>query len=247
MIVECPACGTRYDVPEDAIGPAGRKLKCAACGHGWHADAASAVAPEPAAQVEPETPLPPSPRPAPEIAPPLPMPPPSPAPAAAPVAAAEEAPSPFDYEPPFEPRARSGWRWLLWGLAIVALLAVAAALVVSYDPGGIGKRLGLARAGGASPVVITLTVKPTRRAMDSGNEMLAVAGRVSNPTGSAQRVPDIRAELKDARGRTVYGWTIGAPVGRLAPGASADFNSAEIDVPQAARTVHLRQATTSRS
>ena len=93
---------------------------------------------------------------------------------------------------------------------------------------------------GASPLVISFTSTPERRPMDSGNELLSVAGRVTNPTARPVRVPDIRAELRDAQGRTVYNWTIGAPVTRLAPGASADFNSAEVDVPQAARTIHLK-------
>lgn len=35
MLVHCPACQARYNVPETAIGPNGRALQCAKCGHKW--------------------------------------------------------------------------------------------------------------------------------------------------------------------------------------------------------------------
>jgi hypothetical protein len=75
--------------------------------------------------------------------------------------------------------------------------------------------------------------------MESGNELLTVTGRIANPSEQAQRVPALRAELRDAQGRGIYSWTISAPVGQLAPGASTTFNSAEVNVPQGAKAVNI--------
>lgn len=35
MILECEKCNARYEVPDDSIGPQGRKVRCAKCGHDW--------------------------------------------------------------------------------------------------------------------------------------------------------------------------------------------------------------------
>ena len=48
MILECPNCGTQFNVPDGAIPPEGRKVKCASCAHKWVAKPESAVTPAPA-------------------------------------------------------------------------------------------------------------------------------------------------------------------------------------------------------
>jgi predicted Zn finger-like uncharacterized protein len=35
MIIACPACATRYVVPDSAIGLEGRRVRCAKCRHSW--------------------------------------------------------------------------------------------------------------------------------------------------------------------------------------------------------------------
>ncbi|MCA3254352.1 MAG: zinc-ribbon domain-containing protein, partial [Alphaproteobacteria bacterium] len=47
MIIACPSCGKRYQLADSAIGPEGRKVRCAACGETWHATRPE-PAPEPA-------------------------------------------------------------------------------------------------------------------------------------------------------------------------------------------------------
>ena len=38
MIIACPACATRYVVPDSAIGVDGRTVRCAKCRHSWFQD-----------------------------------------------------------------------------------------------------------------------------------------------------------------------------------------------------------------
>jgi len=56
MIIACPACTTRYVVPDSAIGAEGRTVRCAKCRHSWFQDPPEPALSEPA-------------RPAPEAAP----------------------------------------------------------------------------------------------------------------------------------------------------------------------------------
>ncbi|QZD91427.1 zinc-ribbon domain-containing protein [Qipengyuania xiapuensis] len=44
MIIACPACSTRYVVPDSAIGVDGRTVRCAKCKHSWFQEGSSAEA-----------------------------------------------------------------------------------------------------------------------------------------------------------------------------------------------------------
>jgi hypothetical protein len=133
-----------------------------------------------------------------------------------------------------EPRGRRP----LMTLLVVALIVVAlAALFWFAAPDSWKTRVGLA-SGGASPLAL-VTTHMDRQRLESGNELLTVTGRVINPTGQEQPVPPLRAQLKSATGKVVYSWTIAPPAQTLPPGASASFNSAEVNVPPGGEEITL--------
>lgn len=53
MRLICPSCGAQYDVPDDAIPPAGREVQCSSCNHAWF-EIDSPPGPQQAAPVPPE-------------------------------------------------------------------------------------------------------------------------------------------------------------------------------------------------
>jgi predicted Zn finger-like uncharacterized protein len=87
MIIGCPECSTKFGIPDGALGDAGRKVRCAKCGHVWLATSTYAI--EAALPVENTKSVSP-PQETEDIAPPVSAPAPAPAPTPEPEPQVEE-------------------------------------------------------------------------------------------------------------------------------------------------------------
>ncbi|MGI4878959.1 MAG: zinc-ribbon domain-containing protein [Janthinobacterium lividum] len=254
MIVTCPACGKRYRLPDDAIPPEGRTLRCGACHHGWTAVVGDTSLPEAAA---------------PEVA----------APEAATVAASPEIGAGVAPRPPVRRRVVAAAAALALAGAAAILLVPRSALPaielsrlpplphvtanlpplhlpplalprIELPPLDLGRIpvVGPTLAGWLDPPTpprspLRISVTADHRALHNGTRLLVLGGRVTNPTAQPQPVGPIDAALVDAHGRAAVRWRIAAPVAMLAPGASAPFESLAANYPADAATLRLHFAT----
>ena len=254
VIIACPACATRYAVPDSAIGVDGRTVRCAKCRHSWFQDGPPL---EPREEAPPPAPVaPPAPPPNPEPAAPdaaaLPEipdePPPPPLPRLK-----EEAPVPhvysddyvenrssFDYEPPFRARRNPARLWMV-GAIIFAVLALGTVGAVAWY--GLPNWVPFAR-GAFSPAEPDLVLdfppnRQDRRTLPNGAEFFGASGSITNVGKIRQAVPVLLIVLRDARDRVVYSWEVVPAKRELAPGESVTINEAVTDVPKSAKVAEI--------
>ena len=264
MLIACPACSTRYVVPDSAVGVEGRTVRCAKCRHSWfqhgptmavppeHASAPApredqATAHPPAVpQAAAEESLPPAPPTVEEA-----VPPPAyddwsePAPS---VVETESAPLPrawdeepdetsaFDAEPPFRPRRNPLKLRTAAGVAF-ALLATGTVVAASYF--GLPDWVPVSRptfAAGNRDLVLDFPAdQQDRRTLPNQTEFFGASGTITNVGQETLPVPSILIVMRDARERIVYSWEVAPPQPTLAPGEVMRIDEAVTDVPKSAK------------
>jgi predicted Zn finger-like uncharacterized protein len=140
--------------------------------------------------------------------------------------------------PSSRPRINPARRWTIAAVLAALLMLVAVAAILWTSAPGLASQLGLNLGPDETP--LRLIDNPIeRREISNGSELFAVSGKVLNPSNDRQRVPDIRADLRDAQNRIVYTWTIIPQQRTLAPKSAIDFNSAKLDVPASSKKLEL--------
>lgn len=233
MILVCPACDTRYAVPDSAIGADGRTVRCARCRHSWFQEGTEldlealekegSVATEPAErQPQPWHDVPPiggSER--------------------KDTAAANDR-SQFSSEPPFRPRRNPV---KMWGMAasVFAMISVGTIAAVSYA--GLPDWVPVSRptfATNEPDLVLEFPAdQQDRRTLPDGSEYFGVAGEIRNVGRETKPVPPVLIVLYDSRNRKVYNWEILPRQGRLQPGETLSINEAITDLPKSARFAEI--------
>jgi predicted Zn finger-like uncharacterized protein len=268
VVIACPNCGTRYQVPYGTLGAGGREVQCAQCGKPWHATA-DAPPPPP---IDPDMMF-------------------TPADEAAldrafegeakSVAAASAvidpehertlaeiraaiAPKPKKPAPPnpndpglakarraFDRRQRKVKSRLplarLRRMARIGALATLLALLLL----GFAARVQIVTAFPAlaglyasigMPVNVTgleFTDAKTLTSLRDGKTLMTINARIRSVAGTTEPVPPVLVSLVDASGATVYEWTATPQAAELHPGEVLDFSTEVNSPPNGAVKVRL--------
>lgn len=261
MIIQCPACATRYVVPDTAIGVDGRTVRCAKCRHSWFQDAGElpqrpASPAPPVASPTPDAPVEREPESAANAQEPTqgeparrtdferepmfaPESPPVPRPVAQ-VSHVDERQSHFDSAPPFRRRINPLKMWS-WAAGIFAVVAAGLILAVSFF--GLPDWVPVSRPTfAAAQPDLQLDFPAERqeqRQLPNGKEFFAASGTVTNIGTTTRAMPTILIVLRDARDRIVFSWEVPPPQRSIAPGESVAIDEAVTDIPRSARFAEI--------
>lgn len=234
MRVTCPECGSKFKVPDKALGTTGRKLRCGKCSHEWFQEPEAAAGPAPKPRVPAKPKAKAQPPPAAEVAP-------EPAPAED-FAAGLRVERDDAFEPPplggvsrfrgprhaGAPRRRPPVALLVLAAAAVAIPAILFAARESLVAAWPASALLYDTLGLRVPVPgegLVLQNIYVQRRQEGSVQLLVVAGEIRNPGERPRSLPGLRGTVLDEKGGVLQSWLFAAEVPQLLPGDVARFQS----------------------
>ena len=213
--IQCPSCDAVYDLPADAMGPDGRKVRCAACKTLWLARI-DAPAPTPEVAILPQV----------ESAP------------------LQQAKPWYDRVGSAE-RARRRPTGQRVAIALALVVGLGGAIVLRKPIVAAVPETGVAYAALGLPVNLRgLDLRAVQSSVTSegGTEMLVVEGEIVNLTTGKKALPRLHFSVRDPRGLTLYTWTAQADARDLMPGQSLPFRRRLASPPGEGQSVLVRFA-----
>lgn len=205
MLTSCPSCNARYNLTAAQLGPQGRNLKCAKCGHQWF--------------VPPEDP---NPEPDLDIPPPIP-----------PTNGVGLDEMAFVGNQPVWWR-KFGASLTLWLVLAVGALAVALAValwLLLTPPEGETTATGPAAITDPQPTNLTLSDLSRDILEDGALVILKFTGTVTNNGKTTQTVPELRLQLLDKKGIELDFWPADVAKPSLEAGESTRWTARFLNPP----------------
>jgi predicted Zn finger-like uncharacterized protein len=227
MILTCPACATRYFLPDVQIGRSGRTVKCANCGNLWRAE------PEPeeveVPQINFDAEVPPNPGPS--------------------FSSAEPEPdNEAEFNAAAERRARQQGliNAAIWAaLAAAIAIALVCAIIFRIEVVKLAPRMATAYAAIGMPVNasgLLIDKVQAAPAMVGGRRGLNVTGVLTNVAAKSRPAPAFRVSILDSTGKTLSQKIIQVPAQALKVGETRRFLLQVADPPPGAIDVMVAPA-----
>ena len=244
MIISCPSCATRYDLPRQQIAADGSVIRCTACGHSWlEASAVEVIDVTPpsrpllegpsghdrhlpvlASDIEEDDSV------------------------AVDLESRRIAQAAARAERDYQTRRKARQAKLAgWGLLAGAIAATFAGLyafpghVVRFAPGAaqVYERAGIA----VNLVGFEIRNVKQQHLLTDGTRVLALRGELVNVSGEDKKVPSLRFVLKDASKQEVYAWSLnGVSTEALPADQTTTFITRVAAPPESADEVEIRFA-----
>lgn len=225
MLIRCPSCSTRFDLPSSRLDADGTMIKCSVCNHSWIEGRAIEILAEPSRNAI-------------ELAEPRYEPDGEIRRLVDASLAAQEA-----FVARRRKRNKTIAAWSVFALIAISPLAVAAATpetVVRFAPASISiyDRLGW----NVNIYGLAIRKVETQHLNSDGTRVIAVKGEIVNTSSGVRKIPWLRFGLKNAGSEEVYSWQLDTNARPLQPGESTSFVTRIASPPEAAEDLEIRFA-----